>query len=82
MSLLPFHPPHHLVSSSTSESPTQRCLACQHPKSCSHPPCLAGPEAGQEDRTPTAEVFPAPSASLPGDKGTDTPEQKSLDQLG
>lgn len=36
-SLLPFHPLHRLVSSSTSENPTQRCLSCQHPKSCSHP---------------------------------------------
>lgn len=60
---------HHLVSSSTSESPAQRCLACQHPKSCSHHlPSWA--EAGQEDRTSIAEVFPAPVTR-------NAPEQKT-----
>lgn len=39
-------------------------------------------EAGQKDRTPRAEVFPAPVTSLPGAKGRNAPEHKSPNQLG
>lgn len=49
-SLLPFHPLHRLVSSSTSESPTQRCLACQHPKSCAHPLLQLGQRQARRTR--------------------------------